>query len=170
MPTLCLSFTKMTSKGNNFRVLHSSASILLQGEKRQNSLWKNLRFCLQVFCGDTVENSFSDVATSKMTWQRYRKFLTNPNFQTLLHRQLWLLILVRQGLQNCKKNINNLNFLAIHMIEQLPLLRIEDNNSIIKIIYLEESGIFVKPTVFLNHLNFRLNKNLNITSAWRNAV
>ena len=56
------------------------------------------------------------------------------------------------------------------MIEQLPLLRIEDNNSIIKIIYLEEIGIFVKPPVFGRYLNFRSNKNLNLTSAWRNAV
>jgi hypothetical protein len=38
---------------------------LLGGKKRENSMQENRRFCLQVFSGDTVENVFSDVATSK---------------------------------------------------------------------------------------------------------
>ena len=40
---------------------------MIQGKKRENRMRKNRRFCLQVFSGDTVENSFSDVATSTKT-------------------------------------------------------------------------------------------------------
>ena len=128
-------------------------------------MWKNQRFCLQVFCGDTVENSFSDVATSKMTWQRYRKFLTKTNFSTLQHILFCLFILVGQAVQNCKKIINNLKFLAIHMTEQLTSISYKSNNSVIKTIYLEEIGIFLKPSVFGRYLNYRSNKNLNLTQA-----
>lgn len=80
---------------------------------------KNRRFCLQVFSGDTVENVFSDVATSQKTWQRYRKFLIKTNFRHLLHRLLSFVFLFGQAVQDCKKIINNLNFLAILKNEQL---------------------------------------------------
>ena len=124
---------------------------------------ENRRFCLQVFSGDTVENVFSDVATSKKTWQRYRKFLTNPNLQYLLHRLLSFFFLLRQGVQNLKKIINRLNFLAIHVTELQLLLSIKPIIQTYKLYTLTDIGIFIKPPVFGGDLIFRLNKNLNLT-------
>ena len=105
---------------------------------------ENRRFCLQVFSGDTVENSFSDVATSTKTCQRYRKNLTKANFRHLLPRLLYSFLQVGQWIQDSKKNINSLDFFAITKNELHCLATLRQNNSFFKTIYRNQRGIVLR--------------------------
>ena len=76
-----------------------------------------------------------------------------------------LFFLVGQAVQNCKKIMNRINFLAIHVNEQQFLLGIKPIIHSQKLYTWTVSGIFIKPPVFGGYLLYRLNKNLNLTQA-----
>ena len=63
-----------------------------------------------------------------------------------------------------------INFLAIHVNEQQFLLGIKPIIHSQKLYTWTVSGIFIKPPVFGGYLLYRLNKNLNLTQAQRNAL